>query len=104
MDDYILNGVFALRPPPNHRQLNPPYPLLYSSPNLQSQVHDLQIGSAGLGLTTYYGLRRRVPPVSIGVRLLVSGGMGVLGSFLGFTMGGFAASLEVNHKMEDPKR
>jgi hypothetical protein len=40
MDDYILNGVFALRPPPNHRQLNPPYPLLYSSPNLQSQVHD----------------------------------------------------------------
>jgi hypothetical protein len=30
--------------------------------------------------------------------------MGMLGSFLGFTMGGFAAALEVNKHMEDPKR
>ena len=49
-------------------------------------------------------MRRRMPPIGIGVRLLAAGGMGMLGSFLGFTIGGVAAAMEVNKNMDDPKR
>lgn len=55
-------------------------------------------------MPTYVFLRRRVPPVGIGIRLLGAGMMGMLGSFLGFTAGGAAAAMEVNRQMENPQQ
>lgn len=57
-----------------------------------------------MALPTYYFFRRKQPPASLGVKLLAAGGMGMLGSFLGFTVGGAAAAAEVNRSMEDPQR
>lgn len=56
-----------------------------------------------MGLPTYFYLRNARPVRPIGVRLMVAGGMGMIGSFLGFTAGGVAAALEVNRRMENPE-
>lgn len=62
-----------------------------------------QIGSAGMGVPTYLYLRNARPIRPIGVRMMVAGGMGMIGSFLGFTAGGVAAAMEVNRRMENPQ-
>ncbi len=49
-------------------------------------------------------MKRRRPPIAFGIRLAAATGMGMLGSFLGFAVGGAAAALEVNTKMEDSGR
>jgi hypothetical protein len=61
------------------------------------------VGSAGMALPTYFYLRNARPVRPIGVRLMVAGGMGMIGSFLGFTAGGVAAAMEVNRRMENPQ-
>ena len=57
-----------------------------------------------MAVPTYLFLRRKQPPVGMGVKLLAGGGMGMLGSFLGFTVGGAAAAAEVNRSMENPQQ
>lgn len=57
-----------------------------------------------MAIPTYLFFRRKQPPASIGVKLLAAGGMGMLGSFLGFTVGGAAAAAEVNRSMENPQQ
>jgi hypothetical protein len=63
-----------------------------------------QVGTLACGLGTYIAMRRRRPPVNIGLRLLGAGGMGMMGSFIGFTIGGAAASMEVERHMPDAQR
>lgn len=57
-----------------------------------------------MAVPTYYVMKRRVPPYPVGVRLLAAGGMGMLGSFLGFSLGGVGAAMEVRRKMHDPEK
>jgi hypothetical protein len=57
-----------------------------------------------MAVPTIMYMRRKQPPASLGVKLLAAGGMGMLGSFLGFTVGGAAAAAEVNRSMENPQQ
>ena len=81
--------------------------LRYSRSHEWNQVYSkliftLQLGSAGASIPAYIHLRNRRPPVPFGVRIMGASGMGLVGSFLGFTIGGVAAAMEVNKKMENP--
>lgn len=42
--------------------------------------------------------------MNMGLRLLGAGSMGMMGSFIGFTIGGAAASMEVERNMADAPR
>lgn len=64
----------------------------------------IKVGTLTCGLGTYIALRRRRPPVYMGLRLLGGGAMGMMGSFIGFTIGGAAASMEVERNMADAPR
>ena len=57
-----------------------------------------------MGTWSYFFLRRRTPLWSLGPRMLFAGGMGMVGSFIGFAVGGVAAAVEVNHKMVDAQK
>lgn len=61
------------------------------------------LGTAA-GIPVWYSMRRRKPPISLGVRLAAAWFVGSTGSFLGFTIGGAAAALEVNNHMADSQR
>lgn len=64
----------------------------------------MQIGSSALGVGTYFALKRRRPPVALGFRLLGAGSAGMFGSFIGFTLGGVAAAMEVEKNMTDSQK
>ncbi|GHJ89597.1 hypothetical protein NliqN6_5999 [Naganishia liquefaciens] len=57
-----------------------------------------------IGIPVYIALSRRRPPPSMLARLGVAGMMAGTGSFLGFTIGGAAAAMEVSQHMEDSQR
>ncbi|KAK4684456.1 hypothetical protein P7C73_g5721, partial [Tremellales sp. Uapishka_1] len=59
---------------------------------------------AGISVPIFLVMGRRRPPIGLMTRIAASSGMGMIGSFLGFTVGGAAAALEVNSKMEDSGR
>ena len=61
------------------------------------------LGTAA-GIPVWYSMRRRKPPISLPVRLAAAWFVGSTGSFLGFTIGGAAAALEVNNHMADSQR
>jgi hypothetical protein len=71
---------------------------------MKRHVSDRQLGSTVMGVGSYYAMKRRRPPVALGMRLLGAGSMGMIGSFLGFTVGGVAAAMEVDAKMPDSQR
>lgn len=49
-------------------------------------------------------MKRRSPNLRLGPRLMVAGGLGMVGSFLGFTVAGAAMAMDISNKMEDPER
>lgn len=49
-------------------------------------------------------MKKRSPTLGLGARMMVAGGLGMVGSFLGFVVGGVGASMEVQSKMTDPQR
>ena len=57
-----------------------------------------------LGAGSFIFMRRRYPRTGFGMRLFVAGTMGMVGSFIGFTVGGVAGAMEVNSQMEDAPR
>jgi hypothetical protein len=59
---------------------------------------------AGAGIPVWYSLKRRTPRLALGTRLLGTWFVTTTGSFLGFTIGGAAAALEVNNHMTDSQR
>lgn len=60
---------------------------------------------SGVPVYILMGRRRgRGPRFSVPYKLFVSSGMSMVGTFLGFTVGGAAASWEVHRKMPDTKR
>ncbi|BEI84165.1 hypothetical protein CcaverHIS002_0407690 [Cutaneotrichosporon cavernicola] len=56
------------------------------------------------GLPMYIAMGRRVPRLSFPFKLFCASGTSMMGTFLGFTVGGAAASWEVHRKMKDTKR
>lgn len=56
------------------------------------------------GLPVWWAMSRRRPPPSLASKLATSFLLSSTGSFLGFTVGGAAAALEVNNNMQDSKR
>lgn len=80
----------------------------------QADVDLLKKGYRGMAMTTFLGglvgipvyiaLGRRRPPPGLAVRLAAAGFMTSTGSFLGFTIGGAAAAMEVNTHMADSQR
>jgi len=61
------------------------------------------LGTAA-GIPVWYSLRRRRPPINLATRLIATWFVASTGSFLGFTIGGAAAALEVNNHMADSQR
>lgn len=57
-----------------------------------------------VGVPVYIVLSRRRPQPGLMTRLMASGFMASTGSFLGFTIGGAAAAMEVSQHMEDSQR
>jgi len=57
-----------------------------------------------MGGGSYWYMKNRMPMWKMGPRLMFAGGMGMLGSFVGFAIGGVGAAMEVNSKMTDPQR
>lgn len=57
-----------------------------------------------MGGGSYWYMKNRMPMWKMGPRLMFAGGMGMLGSFVGFAIGGVGAAMEVNSKMQDPQR
>lgn len=56
------------------------------------------------GLPVWWAMSRRRPPPSLASKLATSFFLSSTGSFLGFTVGGAAAALEVNNNMQDSRR
>lgn len=77
-------------------------------------VELLRKGYRGMATTTFLGslvgipvfivLGRRKPPPGLLVRGLIASAMSSSGAFLGFTIGGAAAAMEVNTHMVDSQR
>jgi hypothetical protein len=57
-----------------------------------------------VGIPVYIVMSRRRPPPSLLTRLVAASFMASTGSFLGFTIGGAAAAMEVSQHMEDSQR
>jgi hypothetical protein len=76
--------------------------------NILKKGYRWMIVSAALGtaagIPVWYTLKRRRPVVGLPARLIATWLIGSTGSFLGFTIGGAAAALEVNNHMEDSQR
>lgn len=80
----------------------------------QSDVDLLRRGYRSMATTTllgsliaipvYIAMSRRRPQPSLWTRVAAAGFMGGTGSFLGFTIGGAAAAMEVSQHMEDSQR
>lgn len=80
----------------------------------QQDVDLLRKGYRGMATTTFLGslvgipvfivLGRRKPPPYLVTRLLIASAMSSSGAFLGFTIGGAAAAMEVNTHMQDSQR
>lgn len=49
-------------------------------------------------------MKKRSPHSTLGKRMFIAGGLGMLGSFVGFTVGGVGMAMEVQRNMTDPKR
>jgi hypothetical protein len=56
------------------------------------------------GLPMYIAMGRRVPRLSFAFKLFCASGTSMICTFLGFTIGGAAASWEVHRKMPDTRR
>jgi len=89
MDDILFNRMFL--------QYMTLYCVGSREPNLK------QVGGA-VSIPIFLAMKRRRPPISLGTRLAAASGMGMLGSFLGFAVGGAAASMEVSSNMQDSGR
>lgn len=80
----------------------------------QADVELLRKGYRGMATTTFLGslvgipvfivLGRRRPPPYLVTRLMIASAMSSSGAFLGFTIGGAAAAMEVNTHMQDSQR
>ncbi|CAK9786104.1 hypothetical protein CC85DRAFT_283790 [Cutaneotrichosporon oleaginosum] len=56
------------------------------------------------GLPMYIAMGRRVPRLSVPFKIFCASGTSMINTFLGFTIGGAAASWEVHRKMPDTRR
>lgn len=59
---------------------------------------------ASAGIPLWFAMRKRTPPLSLGRKIILTWFVASTGSFLGFTVGGAAAALEVNKNMVDSER
>ena len=57
-----------------------------------------------MGAGSYFFLKYRAPRWGLASRLAFASGMGMIGSFFGFTIGGVGAALEIQTRMEDAPR